>query len=106
MTGSLFVHLGRRGARGLDAVVEQGFSPKLEIVSGSLPGGLRDSTKPACIGHPRAQWLGRGESLQEEKVAVSLEFYGKRQSLLVSTIPEAHSEGGSSQSEVGEGGPP
>ena len=47
--------------------------------SSYLTGGLHNSTEPACIRHPRVQWLGQGHSLQEEKATISLECCGKRQ---------------------------
>ena len=90
----LVPHLWRREAR-------PGFGGRSEVQSavgesGSLPGGLRDSTEPACVRHPQAQGLGRGRRLQVENNAVSLECCGKRQRLPASTTPGALGEGGSS----------
>ena len=87
---------GCGGRSGAQSTVEE---------SGSLPGGLCDSTEPAFVHHPWVQRLGQGRSLQEDKVAISLECCGKRQSLPMSTTPGARGEGGS-QSAVGEVGPP
>ena len=61
--------------------------------SGSLQGGLRDSTKPACICHPQGSVAGPRVQSAGGKVAVSLECCGKRQSLSVSAIPGGSRQG-------------
>ena len=55
-TGSLFTHLGRRGARGLGAMVGQGLNPQPEKVVPFLEGCATAQNLPASATPGRSGW--------------------------------------------------